>query len=102
MGIAKGIGATAGAAIDGLGRPGSDLGRLDASRENAKLLVVVADRPVATSPANDVDLLEEGALVPALSDLRDLALVVEGHNVHLRGQTVSKRLREMQPRSTSM
>lgn len=39
--------------------------------------------PVATALANNIDLFQQRALVPALADLRDLSLTVKADDVDL-------------------
>ena len=56
---------------------------LDASVDQADLIFAVANWPVATGPANNLNLLKKRALVPALSDLCDLAVAVERYDVEL-------------------
>lgn len=59
--------------------------RLDAAGDQLDLVLSIANRPVASGLANDINQLEERALIPALSDLRDLAVGVEADDVNLPG-----------------
>ena len=61
---------------------------LDTFVDQVDLVLAVANWPVATGSADDLDLLKERALVPALSDLCDLAVAVERYDVEL-SNTVS-------------
>lgn len=66
---------------------------LDASCDEADLILAVANWPVATGPTNNLDLLQKRALVPALSDLCNLAVAVEGYDVELSSRRVSTLLK---------
>lgn len=70
---------------------GSLSSSVDAVDDQLDLILSVANWPVAAGLADNIDELEEGALVPAESDLRDLA-IVEGDYVDLRSQMVSLKL----------
>lgn len=89
MGIAHGVGDL------GLGARGAlvvsswSAAFLDASCDEADLILAVANWPVATGPTNNLDLLKKRALVPALSDLCNLAVAVKGYDVELSSHRVS-------------
>lgn len=57
--------------------------RTGVGRHETNLILAIANRPVAAARANDIDVLEEGALVPVDTDMADLALGVEVDNVDL-------------------
>ena len=44
----------------------------------------VTDRPVASSPANSINLFEHTRLIPVETDLTDFAAAIELHNVDLK------------------
>jgi hypothetical protein len=48
------------------------------------LLLAVGDGPIAAGFANNVELLQQGTLVPALTNAQNLSITVEGDEVHLR------------------
>ena len=58
--------------------------RLDTVCDQLDLILSVTDGPIPSGSANHIDQFEEGALVPALSDLGNLSVSVEAHDVELR------------------
>ena len=58
--------------------------RLDTVCDQLDLVLSVADGPIPPSSANNVDQFEEGALVPALSDLDNLSVSVEADDMKLQ------------------
>ena len=99
MGVSKGVVRVAAGTNDNvvvtLGGGSGDLARsFEARLDHGDLLPAILDGPVAAHLANDLNLLQEGALVPLLADLRDLAIVAKGHDVDLQrpgGQYATKR-----------
>jgi hypothetical protein len=57
--------------------------RAGVGRHESNLILAIANGPVAAARADDIDVLEEGALVPVETNLTDLALGVEVDNVDL-------------------
>jgi len=58
--------------------------RLDTRCNQLYLVLAIANRPIASSLANDIDQLEERALVPSLSNLLYLSVRIEADDVDLR------------------
>jgi hypothetical protein len=55
-----------------------------AGRNELRLVLAIAKRPVASTRADDIQLLEQRALVPVLADLDNFLVLVEADDVDLR------------------
>lgn len=63
--------------------------RLKAALDQSQLVPAIPDGPVATSSADDFDLLEQGALIPLKANLRNLSVRIECNEVRLKAQSQS-------------
>lgn len=52
--------------------------------DQLNLILSVSNGPISSGLSNDIDQLEQRALIPALSYLRNLSVCVEGDNVNLQ------------------
>jgi hypothetical protein len=59
--------------------------QVDTGGNELDLVFAITDGPILPGPADNVNQFEERALVPALSNLLDLAIGIESDNVNLRG-----------------
>lgn len=65
---------------------GTLAGGLDACLDLSKLLAVVVDGPVAARSTDNLELLQQSALVPLKTNLRNLSLAVERNKMRLYEQ----------------